>query len=117
MRKRNIHTKFRLNEKEAEYLNRLVKKSGLSREAYIRQLLNNLPTDDMPQPDYAALKEKLRLIGERFNQIARKAHMLNIIDSQRYDETIAMFEKVTAEIICAVMLLRKIEKERLINAN
>ena len=37
MRKRNIAILFRLNRKEAEALDKRVKKSGLSREAYLRQ--------------------------------------------------------------------------------
>ena len=40
MRKRNIAILFRLNRKEAEALDKRVKKSGLNREAYLRQLIN-----------------------------------------------------------------------------
>ena len=37
MIKRNVEIKVRLSRKEAETLNKRVKKSGISREAYIRQ--------------------------------------------------------------------------------
>lgn len=40
MSKRNIEIKVRLNRKEAEALNKRVKKSRLSREAYLRHLIN-----------------------------------------------------------------------------
>ncbi len=39
MRKRNVHIQFWLDRKEAEHLEKLVKKSGLGREAYLRQLI------------------------------------------------------------------------------
>ncbi len=38
MRKRNVAILFRLNRKEAEALDKKVKKSGLSREAYCRAI-------------------------------------------------------------------------------
>lgn len=37
MRKRNVAILFRLNKKEAEALDKKVKRSGLNREAYLRQ--------------------------------------------------------------------------------
>lgn len=36
MRKRNVPIMFRLNRKEAEALDKRVKRSGLNREAYVR---------------------------------------------------------------------------------
>ena len=39
MRKRNVAILFRLNKKEAEVLDKKVKKSGLNREAYLRFLV------------------------------------------------------------------------------
>ena len=51
MRKRNIAILFRLNRKEAEALDKRVKKSGLSREAYLRQLINGLVPRNAPPTD------------------------------------------------------------------
>ena len=42
MRKRNVAILFRLNKKEAEALDKKVKKSGLNREAYLRQLISGV---------------------------------------------------------------------------
>ena len=42
MRKRNVHVQFWLDKKEAEAFNKKVKRSGLSREAYLRHLVNGL---------------------------------------------------------------------------
>lgn len=48
MRKRNVAILFRLNRKEAEALDKNVKKSGLSREAYLRHLINGVVPRDAP---------------------------------------------------------------------
>lgn len=51
MRKRNVAVLFRLDRKEAESLDKKVKKSGLSREAYLRQLIQGVVPRDAPLPD------------------------------------------------------------------
>ena len=51
MRKRNIRHQFWLDEKEAEHFERFVKRSGLSRENYLRQLINGLIPTDAPPTD------------------------------------------------------------------
>ena len=48
MRKRNVAILFRLNKKEAEVLDKKVKKSGLNREAYLRQLISGVVPRDAP---------------------------------------------------------------------
>ena len=45
MRKRNVHIQFWLDKKEAEAFQKKVKKSGLSREAYLRHLVNDHKND------------------------------------------------------------------------
>ena len=55
MRKRNVHIQFWLDKKENEAFQKKVKKSGLSREAYLRQLVNGLEPQDAPPPDYYAM--------------------------------------------------------------
>ena len=51
MRKRNVHVQFWLDKKEAEAFNKKVKRSGLSREAYLRHLVNGLVPQDGASPD------------------------------------------------------------------
>jgi hypothetical protein len=109
MQNRNIEIKCRLNRKEADALNKRVKKSGLSRESYLRQLFSCLVPTDAPPPDYFSMMRELHSIGKNLNQIAQKAHVLNVIDVQRYDESIAALNKAVVNITNAVMLPRKIE--------
>lgn len=77
MRKRNIAIMFRLNRKEAEALDKKVKKSGLNREAYLRQVITGIVPRDAPPPDYYSMMRELHKVGNNLNQIAQKAHVLN----------------------------------------
>ena len=71
MRKRNVHIQFWLDKKEAKAFQKKVKRSGLSREAYLRHLVNGLEPQDAPPPDYYAMMRELHGIGNNLNQIAR----------------------------------------------
>lgn len=76
MRKRNVHVQFWLDKKEAEAFNKKVKRSGLSREAYLRHLVNGLVPQDAPPPAYYDFMRELHRIGGNLNQIAQKAHKI-----------------------------------------
>ena len=56
MNHRNIEIKVRLNRKEAEALNKKVKKSRISREAYLRHLINGVVPQDAPPPEYFSFR-------------------------------------------------------------
>lgn len=101
--KRNIEIKVRLNRKEAEQLNKRVKKSCLSREAYLRHLIGGSIPRDAPPVDYYAMMRELYHIGNSLNQVAQKAHVLNVIDVQRYDTAVRTFETAVKEITAAVV--------------
>ena len=111
MRKRNVHIQFWLNKKETENLDKLVKRSGLSRESYLRHIINGLVPTDVPPPDYYSMIKEIHSIGRNLNQIAQKAHVLNVLDVKRYDENAAELHKAIVEITNAVMLPRQIERK------
>ena len=111
MRKRNVAILFRLNRKEAEILDKKVKKSGLSREAYLRHLISGVVPRDAPPPDYYSMMRELHRIGNNLNQIAQKAHTLNVIDVQRYDRDMRMFEDTVKKITEAVILPEPMKNE------
>ncbi len=108
MRKRNIQIITRLNRKEQEHLQSMVKRSGLSQEAYVRQLINGVVPNDAPPVDYYKMMQELHSIGNNLNQIARKAHVLNVIDVQAYDQAVKELEQVIKRITDAVILPRKL---------
>lgn len=109
MRKRNIPFLFRLNQIEADAFRERVKRSGLSQEAYIRQVISGKVPRDAPPPDYYSMMKELHKIGNNLNQIAQKAHTLNVIDVQRYDKDMRKFEQTVRLITEAVVLPRDME--------
>ena len=104
MRKRNVHIQVWLNKKEAWELDKKVKKSGLSREAYLRHLIEGSVPREAPPPDYFSMMRELYRIGNNLNQIAQKAHVLNVMDVQRYDAAIHELEAAIKTITEAVVL-------------
>ena len=104
MRKRNVHIQFWLDKKETEVFQKKVKRSGLSREAYLRHLVNGLVPQDAPPPDYYAMMRELHGIDNNLNQIAAKAHTLNALDVQRYDENCCKLDDAVKAITAAVIL-------------
>lgn len=111
MQNRTVEIKLRLNKKEAEALNKRVKKSGLSRESYLRHIINGLVPTDVPPPDYYNMMRELHGIGRNLNQIAQKAHTLNVLDVKRYDDSAAALHQAIVEITNAVMLPRQMERK------
>lgn len=109
MSKRNIEIKVRLNRKEAEGLEKRVKKSRLSREAYLRHLIDGSVPREAPPPDYFAMMRELHGIANNLNQIAQKAHVLNVLDVQRYDAATRKVETAIRKITEAVVLPQPME--------
>lgn len=110
MRNRNVKIQVWLSKKEAENLQKKAKRSHISVAAYIRHLINDLVPQDAPPPDYYAMMQQLYRIGNNLNQIAQKAHTLNVIDVQRYDAAVTQFEAAVKEITEAVVCPRPIKQ-------
>ena len=109
MTKRNIEIKVRLSRKEAENLNKQVKKCRLSREAYLRHLITGEVPREAPPPEYFAFMREMHYVGHNLNQIAQKAHVLNVVDAKRYDEDSKRLDKLIREVTAAVVLPAKRE--------
>ena len=76
MRKRNVQILFRLTEEEAEHLNELVRKSGRSKEAFLREMVRGYQLCEKPDPEFYKMMRELSAIGNRINQLAVKANAL-----------------------------------------
>ena len=111
MRKRNVRFQCWLNESEAEHLKKLAQRSGLTCGVYMRSLIKGFVPTDLPPPDYHAMMNELRAIGNNMNQIVQKAHVIKVIDSQRYDEGLALLKEAIIEIVNSVNRPRKIERK------
>lgn len=84
MRKRNIRAQVWLNSDEAERLESCSKGSGLSRESYLRLLINGYEPKASPPLEYHALIRELNAIGNNLNQIAAQANASRHIDKTSF---------------------------------
>ena len=110
MRKRNVAILFRLNKKEAEALDKKVKKSGLNREAYLRQLISGVVPKDAPPPDYYSMMRELHKIGNNLNQIAVIGYKTGTIDILKYKRNCSELEKNVQLILNNVTEPTRMEK-------
>lgn len=98
MRTRNNRIFLRLSDAELERLNMLVRKSGLSREVYLRQLIAGIEPKELPPQSFYPMMRQLYYCGNNLNQIARKAHALGAIDAEKYDAAVRLFRETVEEM-------------------
>ena len=98
MRKRNNLIQIWLSDDELEKLSTQAAKCGLSRAAFLRQLICGFKPKELPPPDFYPMMRQLYYCGNNLNQIAKKAHALNIIDAQRYDAAVTLFQNAVTTI-------------------
>ena len=113
MRNRNVHVQFWLSQKEADSLSRNAKKCGLTQSTYLRHLITGSVLKELPPPDYHAMMRQLYGLTNKLNQIAKKAHVLNVIDVQAYDRNAEMAIQAILDITKAVIEPRKMKEEEL----
>lgn len=80
MRKRNLRIQVWVNHEEDRKLQKYAKQSGLSREAYLRSLINGYVPKTLPPLDYYTMLRELHAIGNNLNQLAAKAHTTGHLD-------------------------------------
>lgn len=104
MRKRNIRVQVWLNVEENTKLNNNSKKTGLSRESYLRTLINDYVPKELPAPDYYYMMRELHIIGSNLNQIAAKANVTGHIDRTIFQYEANRLRKAVLDIQAAVTL-------------
>lgn len=95
MRKRNIRVWARLTEDEHNILMRRIRKTVLSKEAYIRSVLLGSVPREKPDERFYAIMSNLSDIAHSTSQLAREAVNLGIIDApmlQREAEKWSQFQ-------------------------
>ena len=98
MRKRNVQILFRLTEEEAEHLNELVRKSGRTKEAFLREMVRGYQLCEKPDPEFYKMMRELSAIGNRINQLAVKANALGFIDTQKLNSELDRLHKFQADM-------------------
>ncbi len=94
MSKRNIEIRVCLNRKEAEALNKRVKKCGLSREGYLRHLITGVVPRETPPADYY----------EQFGELKYKYRNREFLCRGYYVDTVGKNETRIAEYIKNLIL-------------
>lgn len=117
MRKRDVHVQLWLNQKEADTLAQSAERCKLSQSAYLRHLIMGFAPREAPPPDYYAMMRQLYSVTNNLNQIARKAHVLNVIDAQGYDKYARMAEESILKIMGEVIAPQRMEKEELLETS
>ena len=108
MRKRNVQILFRLTEEEAEQLNELVRKSGRSKEAFLRETVKGYRLCEKPDPEFYKMMRVLSAIGNRINQLVVKANALGFIDAPMLREEARKWHEFQIEIRKRYLLPRKV---------
>lgn len=75
MRKRNVQILFRLTEEEADELNELVRKSGRSKEAFLRAMVKGYRLCEKPAPEFYQMMRELSAMFLEYSEL------LNALDS------------------------------------
>jgi len=81
---RTHEIKVRFNTDEFTVLNTNVRKTGMSREQYIRSLCKDKVPVEIPPADYYALIREVRALGNNMHQIAYKANSMGLLDAPMY---------------------------------
>ncbi len=106
MRRRDVQVPFRLSRREAAELHERVRSSGLTREAYLRRLIQGAVPRDAPPPDYFAMMNELHRVGDMLSRISSNVRSWNAADAERYNEAVRLYEQTVRLITEAVILPR-----------
>ena len=99
MEKRTIQVGVRLTDKELEKLDKQVKKRGLSRSSYLRDLVYRCEPRGTSHIDYAGYTARLKALGERIAQFARVANSTGFIMADEYKAAMAELMPLLDEIV------------------
>lgn len=107
MRRRDIRAQVWLNETESQCLHDNAQRTGLSKENYLRSLINGCTPKELPPIDYYDMIRELRAIGGNINQLAAKANTTGYLDGTAFEHEAAHLRKAILKIHEAVTLPEK----------
>lgn len=94
---------LRLSEKEYKRITRRAKACGLTKSAYVRQLIVGYEPRESPPTDYFAMTRELKEIGNNLNQLAFMANATGLIDEAAYYENVIRLRDALRRIGKAVL--------------
>ena len=106
MRKRTHRIVFYLNDAEFETLESKVKQTSLSREGFIRNLIDDVPIQEKPPADIHNLIWEVRRVGNNIDQILMIANTKGLLDFPQLRKAMADLrdvEKLIADAYSQVL--------------
>lgn len=94
---------LRLSEVEYRRITRRAKSCGLSKSAYVRQLIVGYEPKESPPADYFAMTREIKAIGNNLNQLAFVANATGLIDEAAYYENVIQLRHSLERIETAVV--------------
>ena len=107
MRNRKVQILFRLTDEEAEQLHELVRRSGRSREAFLREMVKGYQLCEKPDPEFYRIMRELSALGNRINQLAAKANALGFVDAPMLNEEARKWHEFQIDIRKKYLLPRR----------
>ena len=107
MRNRKVQILFRLTDEEAEQLHELVRRSGRSREAFLREMVKGYQLCEKPDPEFYKMMRELSALGNRINQLAAKANALGFVDAPMLNEEARKWHEFQIDIRKKYLLPRR----------
>ena len=107
---RTKEIKIRLTQLELEKLNNLVNMTGLSREEYLRSLINKVVPANKPTDELVEVIKQLRMIGNNLNQIAVIAYKTSFIDVMKYKHESEKLQQEILKIMESINQSRPLEE-------
>ena len=100
---KDVSIRIRTDPQLRDKLKTLSEKSGLSKSAVIRILIDGAKLREMPPLDYHKMTGELHAIGNNLNQIARVANATGQIDATGYMANVSALNAALYQIKTAVM--------------
>lgn len=107
---RKNRIEVRLSNEELMFLNSEVAKTGLSREEYLRSLINKVVPANKPTDELVEVIKQLRMIGNNLNQIAVIAYKTSSIDVMKYKHESERLQQEILKIMESINQSRPLEE-------
>ena len=99
MRRRNKEIVLWLTEDEYSSLRKQVVKTGLSMQAYFRQLIRKIQPKEKPSADVIDILKNLQQINNNMNQIAVKANSNGFVDTASYWQNVRWLQETVSKLM------------------
>ena len=96
--RRNKEIKVRFSEEEYEVLVEKVRKSGISREKYVRSLVAGMKFKELPPIDYYKLVNEWNAVGNNLNQLVKQTHIYKSVNEKRCAEVLQDFKSMIVSV-------------------